>query len=268
VRKENVRSGWIPVGKAVSAKPPYRGKRQGWLSEPTGRRARQNLLRVRKENAGATGFLRDKAVLAKPPYRGKSGKRLSARQSSIFHHGMVKRRKLLPHEPPLHVDPNREIWFLTLCCAKRGRNSLAHQPVADQLLRSVRHRMNAGQWYPHLWLLMPDHLHALVSFSEEVRMKATVAAWKRWTARNLGIPWQRDFFDHRLRRDESYQEKYEYILQNPVRAGLVHRVEDWPFVMFGSDAFSRNDGMKNAGSVGSARRADREEGPPESAAGA
>ena len=54
--------------------------------------------------------------------------------------------------------------------------------------------------------------------------------WKHWTAVQCGIEWQRDFHDHRLRRDESFSEKSDYILQNPVRAQLVERAEDWPYV--------------------------------------
>jgi hypothetical protein len=47
--------------------------------------------------------------------------------------------------------------------------------------------------------------------------------------RALPHHWQRDFFDHRLRDDESFEEKAAYILNNPVRAGLVNRFEDWPY---------------------------------------
>jgi hypothetical protein len=57
-----------------------------------------------------------------------------------------------------------------------------------------------------------------------------VTLWKRWTARHLGIVWQRDFFEHRLRSDESWREKADYILANPVRKGLVKSAEDWAYV--------------------------------------
>jgi REP element-mobilizing transposase RayT len=43
----------------------------------------------------------------------------------------------------------------------------------------------------------------------------------------LGIRWQRDFFEHRLRSEESFREKADYVLANPVRAGLVECEEDW-----------------------------------------
>jgi hypothetical protein len=61
-------------------------------------------------------------------------------------------------------------------------------------------------------------------------MQTTVSKWKEWTAKQLAIRWQRDFFEHRLPRDESAAQKADYILFNPVRAGLVAEPEDWPFV--------------------------------------
>ena len=61
-------------------------------------------------------------------------------------------------------------------------------------------------------------------------MKKTLIDWKRYTCIKGGINWQRDFFDHRLRCDESYIEKAYYIRNNPVRAGLVDNPQDWPYV--------------------------------------
>ena len=60
-------------------------------------------------------------------------------------------------------------------------------------------------------------------------MKQVIMNWKRYISKQTGICWQRDFFDHRLRRDESLEEKAVYILQNPIRAGLAGRIEDWPY---------------------------------------
>jgi putative transposase len=50
--------------------------------------------------------------------------------------------------------------------------------------------------------------------------------------RELGIRqpvWQEEFFDHVLRSDESYSEKWDYVRQNPVRVGLVADADDWPW---------------------------------------
>jgi REP element-mobilizing transposase RayT len=75
---------------------------------------------------------------------------------------------------------------------------------------------------------MPDHLHLLATVPAETQLEHLLAHWKRHVARTCGVRWQRDFFEHRLRRDEHFEAKLEYLRQNPVRAGLVVRPEDWP----------------------------------------
>ena len=145
----------------------------------------------------------------------------------------VPPRRVLPHDTPTWVDPAKEIYFVTICCRKRGVNQLATAAIAEPLIATIKHRNDRGDWFAHLALLMPDHLHLLVSFPRDRRMQTTISKWKEWTAKSLGIDWQRDFFEHRLRGDESYREKADYILMNPVRAGLVASAEDWPFKFIG-----------------------------------
>jgi hypothetical protein len=41
--------------------------------------------------------------------------------------------------------------------------------------------------------------------------------------------WQPGFFDHVLRSDESYSQKWNYVRENPLRAGLARTADDWPF---------------------------------------
>ena len=78
---------------------------------------------------------------------------------------------------------------------------------------------------------MPDHIHLLLTFPvTEKRLQTIISKWKEWTAKSLKIEWQRDFFEHRLRKEESLREKADYILVNPVRGGLVEKEEDWPYV--------------------------------------
>ncbi len=146
-------------------------------------------------------------------------------------------RKYLPHEIPLWVDPQKEIYFVSINCQQRGHNQLALPEVAERLFETVQHRQANFLWWPHVFLMMPDHLHALLSFPPSDKpIKLIVRKWKEWTAKTIGIQWQRDFFEHRLRQDESRREKADYILENPVRKKLVSRPEDWPFVYFGDGA--------------------------------
>ena len=146
----------------------------------------------------------------------------------------IPRRKTLPHEIPSWVDPQKEIYFITINCEERFRNQLALPEVSARLFETVRHRQEKFLWWPYLFLLMPDHLHALLSFPPSGKtLKLIISKWKEWTAKEVGIVWQRDFFEHRLRHDESRREKADYILRNPVRKKLVAHPKDWPFVYFG-----------------------------------
>jgi putative transposase len=140
-------------------------------------------------------------------------------------------RERLPHDVPLWVDPARESYFITISCKQPGGNQLAHPDVANALFETVQHRNDMGVWYVHVALLMPDHVHLIVSFPETgKRIQTIISKWKEWTAKTIGISWHRDFFEHRLRQDESFRQKADYVLRNPIRAGLAKTPEDWPYV--------------------------------------
>jgi REP element-mobilizing transposase RayT len=145
----------------------------------------------------------------------------------------LPKRKRLPHEVPLWIHAEDEVYFITICCRPPGQNQLCHEPVAAALFETVEFRTGNGTWYPHVFLLMPDHAHTLVSFPEARKtMTAAISQWKEWTAKKLGIQWQTDFFEHRLRGEEGLRQKTDYILHNPVRKGLVQRAEDWRYIWF------------------------------------
>jgi putative transposase len=89
---------------------------------------------------------------------------------------------------------------------------------------------------------MPDHIHFFCRAELGAKtLSDFVGNWKSWTSRAinaLGRPrsapaattlWQREFFDHVLRSNESYAEKWNYVRENPVRAGLVKSADDWSY---------------------------------------
>ena len=140
----------------------------------------------------------------------------------------LPQRRWLTHVPPAWAGDST--YYITLCCQIRGTNQLCETVVAETLFTAVEHYHAQRRWHVSLWLLMPDHLHALVACPRTEDLAKAVAAWKRFTAREAGIAWQKGFFDHRLRGDESLQEKARYIRMNPVRAGLVTQPGAWPYV--------------------------------------
>jgi REP element-mobilizing transposase RayT len=142
---------------------------------------------------------------------------------------MLPQRKKLPHGIPSWVASGSE-YFITICTRPRGVNQLCHTDAASLIRDSLRFRQERGELWVHLCLLMPDHVHAIMSFSPDKGMQKTIPDWKRYVATHGNVDWQRDFFDHRLRKDESYVEKAHYIRMNPVRAGLCMAPDDWGFV--------------------------------------
>lgn len=85
------------------------------------------------------------------------------------------------------------------------------------------------------YVLMPDHVHLFVRGAEDFTLGPWIGALKQKLAKAAGLSktqgqiWQESSFDHVLRSDESYGEKWNYVRDNPVRAGLVKRWQDWPY---------------------------------------
>ena len=145
---------------------------------------------------------------------------------------MLPDRTKLHHTPPPWV-PDASLYFITICCRDRRRNSLALLKIATPLLETVAHRESLLQWNVHLMLFMPDHLHAFITFAPHQAMTKTLSDWKQYTAKKLKIDWQSNYFDHRLRNQAEIDEKWDYVLQNPVRAKLCNSPEDWPYKRIG-----------------------------------
>ncbi len=152
-------------------------------------------------------------------------------------------RKTLPHIPPPSVSHRLSgaKFFITVNVDRAhygvpiseiGRmGPLVGQQVAVEILCTLQHYRTLGQIYPSIAVVMPDHLHFIVQFSEDVVMMDFISKFKRWIASRCGVHWQDGFFDHRLRNDAEFAEKYQYVLQNPVRKGLCATSEEWPFLM-------------------------------------
>jgi REP element-mobilizing transposase RayT len=108
----------------------------------------------------------------------------------------------------------------------------------DLILQHCRHD-DGKRYLLHAVVVMPDHVHMLLTptcdpegwpYSLPVILKLIKGISARSVNRLLGISgpvWQDESFDHVLRSDESFGEKLEYVRQNPVRAGLVVRPEDY-----------------------------------------
>lgn len=127
------------------------------------------------------------------------------------------------------VFKNAPTYFLTFCTANREK-TLANNLVFDRACTFIETGNCETGFFASALMILPDHIHALVSISPQSEQKIGnwVRAFKRTVGKN-SIYWQNGFFDHILRSSESRSEKWEYIRNNPVRAGLARSTAEWPY---------------------------------------
>jgi len=93
------------------------------------------------------------------------------------------------------------------------------------LQASTRH----GQAETLAYVIMPDHLHWLMQLGNGHNLGRVIGAVKSISARTMvGLHWQKGFHDHAIREDEDLRDVARYVILNPVRAGLVSRIGDYP----------------------------------------
>lgn len=86
------------------------------------------------------------------------------------------------------------------------------------------------------WVLMPDHAHWLLQLGDVERLGDVVGRLKSASSRHAnqcfsrtGSLWAKAFHDHALRKEQDLQAAARYLVANPLRAGLVKRIGDYPF---------------------------------------
>jgi putative transposase len=118
------------------------------------------------------------------------------------------------------------IYFITICVANR-KPMLATESAFNAFRNSAA---KLRDWTVLAAILMPDHLHALVSPTKDRSAKVGnfSGALKRWLRKELNASWewQPGCFDRLLRSGESLRDKWLYLQENPVRAGLVRNWRD------------------------------------------
>jgi REP element-mobilizing transposase RayT len=125
---------------------------------------------------------------------------------------------------------NQPLYFVTF--ATRDRKTIPSLNRAQVALEQFA-RCGIGTFDVAVgrYVIMPDHVHLFVRGGRDFVLSAWIGGLKRaiTVAVNCRRLWQAGFFDHVLRREESYAEKWNYVRENPVRAGLVQVADDWPY---------------------------------------
>ena len=128
-----------------------------------------------------------------------------------------------------------QIYLVTVVCQHRRRrfNQFESACAVSRVLGD-QHAWSEAQALA--WVLMPDHWHALVQLGGRLPLAAVVQRINSISARaanravgEQGQVWQGAYHDHALRADEDVRAAARYLIANPIRAGLVARVHDYPY---------------------------------------
>jgi REP-associated tyrosine transposase len=129
------------------------------------------------------------------------------------------------------IYPDPPVFFVTFCT--RDRKQI---PSLEKATRAFEHYANRAADEFNIavgrYVIMPDHVHFFVRGGPDFLLSSWVGGLKR--ARSVALSakgglWHPGFFDHSLRSDESYSEKWDYMRDNPVRARLTEDADKWPY---------------------------------------
>lgn len=155
----------------------------------------------------------------------------------------LRKRKQI-HLKEFDYSSHEDIFFLTICTANK-QDYFSDPRISKIIIDELEHRRANQEIRLFCYCIMPDHLHMLIRLNEsytkkkgafgERTLQNWVSAFKRYTAKilremgNVKPFWQSNFYDHVVRKDESLLEICSYILNNPVRKGMVSNWEEYPY---------------------------------------
>lgn len=130
----------------------------------------------------------------------------------------------------------QRIFFITTVSAGR-RPIFRRAETANLLIETLLHYRDQQKFLLHEFVVMPDHLHLLITPSDDISLERAMQFIKGGFSFRLkagGGVWQASFSNHRVRDWEDYAGHRDYIRLNPVRARLVERAEEYPYSSAGS----------------------------------
>jgi putative transposase len=167
------------------------------------------------------------------------------------------------------VDDRLYAHFVTFSCYRR-RKLLDHEAPRQIVVEALAEQLQRLDGRSLGYVVMPEHVHAILWFPSIGRIGELMKQWKRTSSYRIArqsraIPnyvdslqpgdpvWQPRYYDFNICSESKWKEKLDYIHNNPVRAGLVARPEDWPASSAGHHLAGRSTdvpiGFVDAGST-------------------
>src|SRR6202167_1336063 len=147
---------------------------------------------------------------------------------------------------PAMAHPARNACPKTILSSARIFFATTNTSMARRLFQSERNSMllidvlrsnvAARKFQLHDFVIMPDHLHLLMTLPGDMTIEKAMQLIKGGFSYRLkrefgyrGEVWQRGFSEVRINDEQSFLQHRAYIFQNPVEAGLIDNAEEWPY---------------------------------------
>lgn len=125
--------------------------------------------------------------------------------------------------------------YLVTAVTEARRTLFADIGLGREVVHAMRYHDLAGGSETLAFVVMPDHFHWLFAMGENMSLAPLIKSVKSFFARRInrclggsGKVWQTGYHDHALRREEDIVQVSRYVVANPLRAGLVERLGDYP----------------------------------------
>lgn len=131
-------------------------------------------------------------------------------------------------------NANRE--YIEECLNKGYGECLLKRKECAEIVENLLLSGNNLNYETISWIIMPNHVHAIIKMKQGNSLSNIVKIWKGRSAFEInkmlghrGSFWQRDYFDRYIRNERHLLAAIDYVHMNPVKAGLVNKSEDWEF---------------------------------------
>jgi putative transposase len=126
-------------------------------------------------------------------------------------------------------------YFITIVTDRKKKIFVSNE-IIEQILKTLKDISAFYQFIIWVFCFMPDHFHILIEGkSSDSDMRELISKFKQKTAYEFKKMyqerlWQENYYEHVLRNDEDTRNVARYILENPIRKGLVRDVLDYPYL--------------------------------------
>lgn len=145
----------------------------------------------------------------------------------------------------LSIYEGRRAYFIT-CNTKDGRGLFHSKEIVDIHLKILKEASLKNGFEVIVYCFMPDHLHILtIGNNDQSNLITFIKSYKQVSGfaykKETGLSlWQKSYYDHILRKEESIEDIVRYILENPKRKGIANNARDYEFsgsLVYGVDIF-------------------------------